>query len=115
MQPRPAPRRLRIPGLRISPNLLSNREYVRVLQDAWPVIAERFPCLSEEEDLYVEVAGPPFFVDPPMYVIHFVRLRADWAFSILRLHDQGVAQVRQMLGGLLQLPCWIDRMQAGLG
>ena len=88
-------------GLRIEPEVLSSAEHVGVLQAALPRIAERFPCLSEEEDLFAEVAGT-------VYVIQFVRLPADWAFSILRLNDEMAARVRQRLGGLLQLPCWID-------
>ena len=106
--------RTTIPGLRISPCVLSNPEYVRVLQVAWPVIAERFPSLSEEQDLFVEVAGA-------VYVIQFLRLPADWAFDILRLNDETAARVRQRLGwGFLQLPCWIEwteqiPAQAGLG
>ena len=89
------------------PNVLSDAEHVGVVQAVWPIIAERFPCLSEEEDLFAEVAGT-------VYVIQFVRLPADWAFSILRLNDEMAARVRQRLGGLLQVPCWMDVMEAGL-
>ena len=94
-------------GIRILPNVLSDAEHVGVVQAVWPIIAERFPCLSEEEDLFAEVAGT-------VYVIQFVRLPADWAFSILRLNDEMAARVRQRLGGLLQVPCWMDVMEAGL-
>ena len=106
--------RTRIPGLRISPNVLSSAELVRVLQVAWPVIAERFPSLSEEDDLFVEDR----IVEDRMYVIHFVRFPEDWGFSILHLNDEATARVRQTLDGQhLQLPCWMDPnpIQAGLG
>ena len=87
--------------------MLSSAVPVGVLQAAWPVITERFPYLSEEEDLFVQVLGR-------VYVIQFVRFPADWVFSIIRLNDQGAARVRQRLGGLLQVPCWMDVMEAGL-
>ena len=84
------------------------------MQAAWPVIAERFPSLSEEEDLFVEHLEE-------VYVIQFLRLPADWVFSIIRLNDQGAARVRETLVRLTllrhtihQLPCWMDAMQAGL-
>ena len=102
------------------PNVLSSVEHVGVVQAVWPIIAERFPCLSEEEDLFVE---HPRSRDGggQVYVIQFVRLSADWVFSIIRLNDQGAARVRQTLVRLTllrhtihQLPCWMDAMQAGL-
>ena len=49
-----------------------------------------------------------------VYVITFARLPADWVFSVIRLTDQGAARVRQRLGGLLRVPCWMDVMEAGL-
>ena len=109
-------------GIRISPDVLSSAEHVGVLQAvcpvgvmqaAWPVIAERFPSLSEEDDLFVEDR----IVEDRMYVIHFVRLPEDWGFSILHLNDEATARVRQTLDGHLQLPCWMDPnpIQAGLG
>ena len=100
-------------GLRIEPDVLSSAEHVGVLQAAWPIIAERFPCLSAEEDLFVE---HPRSRDGggQVYVITFARLPADWVFSVIRLTDQGAASVRQRLGGLLQLPCWIDLDSAAM-
>ena len=95
-------------GIGISPDVLCRAVHVGVLQTAWPVIAERFPHLSEEEDLFVEVSGP-------VYVIQFVRFPADWAFSIIRLNLEGAARVRRRLFRLRrQLPCWMDVTQAGI-
>ena len=89
-------------GIRISPDVLGSEEHVGVLHAAWHVIAERFPYLSEEEDLFVQGLRQ-------VYVIQFVRCPADWTFSIIRLNDAGAARVRRRLLRLRrQLPCWMD-------
>ena len=86
-------------GIRIPPGVLCRAVHVGVLQTAWPVIAESFPHLPEEEDLFVEVSGPVF-------AIQFVRHAPDWPLSVIRLNDRGAARVRQMLYRLRgQLPC----------
>ena len=95
-------------GIRILPNVLSDAEHVGVVQAVWPIIAERFPCLSAEEDLFVE---HPRSRDGggQVYVITLARLPADWVFSVIRLNDQGAARVRRRLLRLRrQLPCWMD-------
>ena len=89
--------RHRAAGIRIAPDVLRSAVHVGVLQAAWPVIAERFPYLSEEEDLFVQVLGS-------VYVVQFVRQPADWELSIIHLNDQGV----RLPGPLFwQLPCWM--------
>ena len=98
----------RAPGIRISLDVLRSAEHTRVLQAAWPAIAESFPCLQENEHLLVLVSGL-------VYAIQFVRLPEDWAFSISRLNEGEAVRLGRRLHGLRgRLPCWLDVTQLGI-